>query len=55
VALMSNEDIFKYICDRVRAIEDDMEMWGFDGEDMDEWTQGNYEAYRHLQSLMMKS
>lgn len=53
--LMSNTDIFNYICDRVRAIENDMEELGFGAEDMDEWTQGNYEAYRHLQALLMKS
>jgi hypothetical protein len=51
---MSNTEIFNYICDRVRAIEKDTEEFGFDIEDMDDWTQGNYEAYRHLQALLMQ-
>ena len=55
MALISNEEVFNYIRDRVKGIEDDMEEWGFELEDMDEWTQGNYEAYRHLLAYMMNN
>jgi hypothetical protein len=42
------EEMIDYIYSRVRDCESDMEEWGFDEADMDQWTQGNYEAYKHL-------
>lgn len=45
---MNREEILKYITQRIKDIQADMEEWGFNVEDMDEWTQGNYAAYEHL-------
>lgn len=42
------EEILDYIYTRVQGLNEDMEMWGFEESDMDEWTQGNFAAYQHL-------
>ena len=42
------EEIRDYIYTRVQGLNEDMEMWGFEESDMDEWTQGNFAAYQHL-------
>lgn len=47
------EEILDYIYSRVRGLEEDMEMWGFDESDMDDWTQGNFDAYQHLLAWIM--
>ena len=42
------EEMVKHVYKRVTEIESDMEAWGFEVTDMDEWTQGNYAAYLEM-------
>lgn len=49
------EEILDYVYKRVQGLNEDMEMWGFSEEDMDEWTQGNFDAYQHLLAWIMGS
>jgi hypothetical protein len=51
--MMDKEEILAYVRKRVQEIENDMDEWGFGPEDMDEWTQGNYEAYKHLFTIII--
>ena len=53
--MMTAEEIYKYIFDRVTSIQKDMDEMGFNADDMDEWEQGNFEAYTHLLSVMTRS
>lgn len=42
---MTIEELTSYIRSRILEMEDEVEQWG---DEMDEWTQGNYDAYTHL-------
>jgi hypothetical protein len=49
------EEILDYVYKRVQGLEEDMSEFGFDESDMDEWTQGNYDAYQHLLAWILET